>query len=209
MLYKRLPKFNYEGDAHFVTSKTHLNTPLFAVHSCAIIVLEELAFYRQQNNMKILGYVVMPDHIHLVVWWDMMKKPQLSISKIMQGFKGSVARRIIDEVFETNTQPGSIEYPLYAIQRKLMLSPTPAMVATGNKGHRRNLKYKIWQTGFYDFHIISPEKLNEKLNYIHCNPEKAGLCDKPEEYPYSSAWYYADMSKPGMLDRMICPVDEF
>jgi REP element-mobilizing transposase RayT len=227
MLHKHLPKFSNEGHAHFVTSKTHLNTPLFKNPLCARIVLEELAFYRREKGFKVLGYVAMPDHFHGVIWWDVANRPELSISKIMQGFKGSVARRIIDELFECNAQRASMKHPLHdhhqdsleyqlkASLQRLMLSATHVSAGgvehslrdLGNADHRRGLKYKIWQTGFYDFNIYSPEKLNQKLKYIHNNPVKAGLCVESEEYPFSSAWYYAEMKQPNGLNEILCPVD--
>jgi REP element-mobilizing transposase RayT len=50
---------------------------------------------------------------------------------------------------------------------------------------------KIWQDG-YDRQVIYTEKvLITKINYIHCNPVKAGLVDKPEDWYYSSAADYA------------------
>lgn len=210
MPHKHLPKYNTEGDAHFITTKTHINTPLFKVHSCAIIVLEELAFYRKQKGFKVLGYVVMPNHFHGIIWWDAETKRELTISKIMQSFKGSVARRIVDEMFQEGSvkhQPRSLESKLHAYRRKLTLSTTRRQMET-MRSHRRGLQYKIWQTSFYDFNIVSERKLWEKLNYIHNNPMKAGLCSSAEEYSFSSAWFYAGMEKPKGLERVICPVDE-
>ena len=66
-----------------------------------------------------------------------------------------------------------------------MLQPTQ------NKGasprfHKRNLKYRLWQPGFYDFNIYNEEKLLEKLNYMHNNPVKAGLVLSPSDYEWSS-----------------------
>ena len=62
---------------------------------------------------------------------------------------------------------------------------TKALAARGKKH-----VIKIWQPSFYDFNIYSDKKLNEKLNYIHCNPVRAGLCDKPENWQWSSYSYY-------------------
>ena len=60
---------------------------------------------------------------------------------------------------------------------------------------RENLKIKskIWQKSFYDFPIYSDHKFQEKLNYIHNNPLKAGLVIDPADYPWSS-WrnYYIE-----------------
>jgi len=44
----------------------------------------------------------------------------------------------------------------------------------------------VWQKGFYDSNIYSEEKFIEKLNTIHNNPITAGLCENPENYPWSS-----------------------
>ena len=116
----------------------------------------------------------------------------------------------------THVSMGSPELRLEALRRKLLLSAThPSMgsdehllVEQGHQEHRRGLKYKIWQTGFYDFNVFSPKKLHQKLNYIHYNPVKAGLCAEVEEYPFSSAWYYEGLKKPNGLNEIICPVDE-
>ncbi len=49
---------------------------------------------------------------------------------------------------------------------------------------------KVWQKGFYDFNIYSDEKLQQKLDYIHLNPVRAGLVEHSVEYTYSSARNY-------------------
>ena len=38
---------------------------------------------------------------------------------------------------------------------------------------------------------LTPQFTLQKLNYIHNNPVKAGIVDKPEDYIYSSARNYA------------------
>ena len=48
--------------------------------------------------------------------------------------------------------------------------------------------------------LISPAVFEQKLNYIHYNPVKAGLCINPEDYRYSSAaFYYDGTDRFGML----------
>lgn len=48
----------------------------------------------------------------------------------------------------------------------------------------------IWQPGYYDFNIYSDSKLQEKLDYIHSNPVRAGLVLKSEDWFDSSARFY-------------------
>lgn len=43
---------------------------------------------------------------------------------------------------------------------------------------------RFWQTRF---HMRIPNDTFAALNYIHMNPVKAGFCENPEDYPWSSA----------------------
>ncbi len=42
----------------------------------------------------------------------------------------------------------------------------------------------LWQPRF---HLVIPDRIRQVIRYIHMNPVKKGLCEKPEEYPWSSA----------------------
>ncbi len=48
----------------------------------------------------------------------------------------------------------------------------------------------VWQPRDYDFNLFSQEKINEKLEYMHNNPVKAGLAARVDEWMYSSARWY-------------------
>ncbi|HEY1678329.1 MAG TPA: hypothetical protein VGG04_11510 [Candidatus Sulfotelmatobacter sp.] len=49
----------------------------------------------------------------------------------------------------------------------------------------------FWQKRYYDLNIRDHEQFVEKLRYIHRNPVKAGLCARPEDWPWSSFRHYA------------------
>ena len=125
----------------------------------------------------------------------------LIISKIMQSVKSVTAKRIIKyyQNNNPNTQ-GSNEHVLVVTQgksKKHVLSATRSTLepykANPNKKigiqHTRP-KYKIWQKGAYDFNILTDEKLEEKINYIHQNPYKDSRIKNPETYPFSSERFY-------------------
>jgi len=88
-----LPK--YEIGAHFLTAKTFQNTPFFSDPACARIFCEELEAARTAYGFHVLAFVVMPDHIHLLLWWDSDTLPDLTISKVAWTVKGRSARRIV------------------------------------------------------------------------------------------------------------------
>ncbi len=49
----------------------------------------------------------------------------------------------------------------------------------------------VWEPRYHDFNVFSNDKRVEKLRYMHRNPVKAGLVEKPEDYPWSSYRAYA------------------
>jgi len=46
---------------------------------------------------------------------------------------------------------------------------------------------EVWQKGFSDHRIRDPHDYALHVSYIHSNPVKERFCEKPEEFPYSSA----------------------
>ncbi|MBW2061335.1 MAG: transposase [Deltaproteobacteria bacterium] len=47
-----------------------------------------------------------------------------------------------------------------------------------------------WQRRYYDFNLYTEKKLVEKLKYMHENPVRGGLVDRPEDWQFSSAPFY-------------------
>ena len=47
---------------------------------------------------------------------------------------------------------------------------------------------EIWQRGFSDHRIRDLEDYEKHVHYIHLNPVKRHLCDRPDAYKYSSAY---------------------
>src|SRR6185312_7986325 len=50
---------------------------------------------------------------------------------------------------------------------------------------------RFWQRRYYDFNVWTEKKRVEKLRYIHRNPVRRGLVEKPEDWPWSSFRHYA------------------
>jgi len=65
---------------------------------------------------------------------------------------------------------------------RLPLKPKPGL--SGAPAH-------FWQKRYYDFNIRNYAQFVEKLRYIHRNPVKQGLCDRPEDWHWSSFRHYA------------------
>ncbi len=180
--HKHLPK--HEIGAHFLTAKTFQNVPFFNDPACARIFCEELEAARAGYGFHVLAFVVMPDHIHLLLWWDTDALPDLTISKVAWAAKGRSARRIVRYLQDIEGQGAgdgnAVAYPQLQPVREPRDQP-----------HYRNWRHKIWQqSAGHDFNVYTPHKLVEKVAYIHANPVRARLASRPEEYPWSSAVNY-------------------
>jgi putative transposase len=54
----------------------------------------------------------------------------------------------------------------------------------------RDRKYQIWERNPLSVPLWSESVLKQKLEYLHNNPVRAGLCTLPEQYKYSTASIY-------------------
>jgi len=111
-----------------------------------------------------IGYVFMPNHIHLIILFDDGK----DISAFMRDFKKFTSSAVRKQLEEDK------EIQLLKMIRLEKESP----------------KTKVWIDRFDDFYLTNAQSLMTKLNYIHENPVRKGLCGRPEGYPFSSAGYH-------------------
>jgi putative transposase len=116
---------------------------------------------RQRYEFVVVGYVVMPDHIHLLIGEPEKGDP----SKVMQAVKQGFARRVLKSL------------------RKRRVAEQQELFAVGAE--------HVWQKRFYDFNVYTARKRIEKLRYMHANPVKRGLVQEPEQWRWSSYRSYA------------------
>jgi hypothetical protein len=75
---------------------------------------------------------------------------------------------------------------------------------------------RVWQKRFYDFNVWSERKRIEKLHYMHRNPVKRGLVERPEPWKWSSfrAYLYGEAGSVRVNDQewplevKRCPVEK-
>lgn len=162
-----LPKYNLENHIYFITSEVKDRIHLFTREDYFKILIDNLEFYRRKFCFKLIGYVLMVNHLHLLIFPDINKG---TCSEIMRDFNKFTAREIIKKLKKKDLK----------LVKEFLL----------RKQRRKNHRYQIWQSKTYDFNIFSKKKLKEKLNYIHMNPVRAGLTKNPQDYRWSSARNY-------------------
>jgi REP element-mobilizing transposase RayT len=158
-----LPRFHIEGHIYYITTVIYNRLPIFTRSSFVIPLLDSLNFYRYQQEFRLLGYVVMPDHLHLIIW----PYGGATVSDIMRDYKTFTSKRIIRQakVEKITEWVVAFEYAGAETQRS---------------------DNKVWQDSYWDKNVYTERFLRQKLNYIHRNPVSAGLAERPADYPYSS-----------------------
>ena len=76
---------------YYITIVVYNRLPIFTTANYVIPVIDSLNYYRYKQNYKLLGYVIMPDHVHLLIWIQ----GKSTISEIMRDLKKYTAVRII------------------------------------------------------------------------------------------------------------------
>jgi putative transposase len=85
-----MPQAPQELRTYFVTSATASRRRLFQVEQNALLLIEILQEQRNKNRIKLHAFVVMPDHIHLLL----TPAPEISLEKVMQYIKGAFSFRL-------------------------------------------------------------------------------------------------------------------
>ena len=141
-----LKRYQQTRQLHFVTFSCYHRKPLLAEPQARDLFVQTLETVRRWYGFWLIGYAVMPEHVHLL-----LSEPESKdLALVLQMLKQMVSRN---------------------------LRPAPA-------------KSPFWQARYYDFNVWSEEKRVEKLRYIHRNPVKRGLVERPEDWLWSSFHHY-------------------
>ncbi|MBM4289879.1 MAG: transposase [Deltaproteobacteria bacterium] len=150
---------------YFITCTIVSWLPVFTRKKYLDIITSSLTFCQQRKGLLLHAYVILDNHLHLVVSSD-------SLSQVIRDFKRHTAREILITVREENKT--------WLLKQFEYNKP----------GHKNLSQYQVWQEGFHPQGITSEEILWQKVDYIHYNPVKLGLVERPQDWRYSSARNY-------------------
>jgi REP-associated tyrosine transposase len=152
----RLTRYYGFIHAHFVTSSTYRRVRVFGVEPFRDLWARALGKVRDALRFKLIGYVLMPEHFHLLFW----SGSQLSPSEIIRSLKVRTAMEILKFPREHQTRPWCRQ-----TLDGLRLPPTVHSPAVSRV-------WRVRQRRFFDLNLWSASKILEKLNYMHGNPVK-------------------------------------
>ncbi len=136
--------------------------------------------------MILYGYVIMSNHIHMIV-----QASDGELSNLLRDFKKFTAKTILDKI---QTEPES--------RREWMLE----RFAKATESHSRNTNYQFWKYGNHPEEIYTEKFMWSKLDYIHLNPVRARIVAKASDYIYSSASNYVNNAGLLAIEKVIIPI---
>ena len=148
------------------------------------IVLDSLKFCQEQKGLDIYAWVLMTNHLHMIVG---SRRDDVAVSDILRDFKKFTNRNVVKAIQE-NIQESRKEWILDRCWFR-------------GANDRKITNFKFWQEGNYIEVINSYDFFKQKLDYIHNNPVRQEIVSRPEDYWYSSARDYC--GEKGLLNVIV------
>ena len=148
--------------SHFITCSCFRRKPLLADDRIKSAFHTILEVTRRRYRFRVYGYVLMPEHFHLLI-----SNPEVGdTGKVLQVLKQRMSHRTWKILSPT-------------LSRKMGKDGAP----TSRVGTHPGEPWQFWQRRFYDFNLWNRAKLVEKLKYMHRNPVVRELVARPEDWP--------------------------
>jgi len=154
-----------EEQFFFVTTTVKNFIPVFTKDKYCDILIKNFKYYQRKYEFIILGYVIMPNHLHWIIKTEPAKG---SISDIMRDIKKYTAWELLE----------------------LLEKDKPAIINNFREGVKPGQKNQFWIHRFDDKVIRNNKMFWTNLNYIHNNPVTSGIVKRAELFKYSSARNY-------------------
>ncbi len=161
----QLKHFDHDGRARFVTFCTHRKLPILTNDTFRMIVVEALDEVRKQSEFRLLAWVIMPEHVHLVI----VPSVESKLGPIIGEIKRISARRI----------------------HKLLTAGESDLLSKLIVVRRGTRKFALWLQRCYDHNCRTDNEIREKIMYCHNNPVRRGLVGSPDNWRWSSHSAYS------------------
>ena len=164
------PPLSRLNPLYFITTSAVRHTHIFQSDVIKRILVDSLNTGRILRQYSLFAFVIMPNHIHLLLRCSGGYAP----ADVIREYKKATANLILRH-YECE---GNDEI-LWALAQAAQ--------------HTSRKNFAVWEEEYQAKVAYAPDFLRQKLNYIHNNPLQAHwqLAERPEQYMWSSARFYA------------------
>jgi putative transposase len=166
-------KYKVGEDAipHFITFSIVGWVDVFSREKYKEIFVESLRYCQQQKGMVLHAWVIMTNHVHLIISSNNNK-----LSNIVRDLKKFTSKQILKAIEENNRES----------RKEWMMN----IFSFAGKSNNNNKDLQFWKQDYHPIELNTTEKIKQRLNYLHENPVRSGLVWEPWHYKYSSAIDY-------------------
>jgi len=179
-------KIRNQSKPHFLTFTVVDWIDVFTRQRFKDNIIDSLNYCITNKGMIVYGYVIMSNHIHIII-----QSEEGELSNLIRDFKKHTAKEILKSIKE---KPES--------RREWMLE----RFSKATDSHSRNKTYQFWKYGNHPEEIYSKKFMWSKLDYIHLNPVRSGHVAKASDYLYSSAVNYTEGNGKVQIAMLANPV---
>ncbi|MBC7890701.1 MAG: transposase [Sphingobacteriaceae bacterium] len=163
---------------HFVTATVEQWVDVFTRPAYVEILLDSLRHCQREKGLDIYAWVIMSNHFHAIL----ACREGFHLSNALRDMK-KFTSTAITEAIAHNPQESRKNWLLWLLRpRDTEGQPT----------------VRFWQAGNHPEEIRTEKFFQQKMNYIHLNPVRAGLVERAEDYRWSSAGDF--YGRPGLLE---------
>ncbi len=170
-----------DGAVCFWTSSIIYSLPVLRSRTACLKMLEILGGCRVRHGVKLVGYVLMPDHVHLAVWSESAADVQAFIKDLLRRSATAIADLASSAAERGN--PRAREWLERFRDRA-----------------RQRARVRVWKERGRAFPVTKEAGLREKISYMHNNPVRRGLVETAEQWEFSSARRYVGGGGPITVD---------
>jgi putative transposase len=175
-------KIKDQSKLHFVTSTVINWIDVFTRNQYKDIILDSLRYCQKNKGLEVYAWVLMTNHLHMIIGTH-----GGNLENIMRDFKSFTSRSIKEEILASKIES----------RKDWMLK----MMKQEGISNTANNEWQFWQNANHPIELSTNNMIDQRLNYIHLNPVKAGFVYKPEDWIYSSAIDYC--GGKGLLDIIL------
>ncbi len=160
-----------QAGVYFLTFQVVFWMDVFTRQSYRDIVMDSFIYCRSTKALKVHAFVIMSNHVHCI-----LSSGREDLSGAIRDLKRHTSKAIMEQIM-TSTE-----------SRRLWLWHQMKFAASR---HSRNEVYQLWTHDNHPVELTDNFMMDQRLNYIHENPVRAGIVAKAEDYIYSSAANYS------------------
>jgi len=149
-------KVGDDAIAHFISFSVVGWIDVFSREGYKEILINSLKYCQENKGLKLHAWVIMTNHVHLIVSSDTNK-----IEWLVRDIKKYSSKQIIAAIRENSMES----------RKEWMLN----IFSYAGKSNSNNKDYQFWKQDYHPIELNTATKSKNRLNYLHENPVRSGL----------------------------------